>query len=101
MRFLVHWEGNNHLHRTVFAPIKALGKRVGVAINPATPAWSAGGNPARRRPGPGCDRPATGFRTSRPLIHTTLPDRRVRQMIGSKPGCDLEVDGGIIAQLHR
>src|SRR5499433_1908587 len=35
--FLVHWEGNNNLHRTVHS-IKALGKRVGVVINPATPA---------------------------------------------------------------
>jgi ribulose-phosphate 3-epimerase len=35
--FLVHWEGNPNLHRTV-ERIKALGKRVGVAINPATPA---------------------------------------------------------------
>ena len=35
--FLVHWEGNNNLHRTVLR-IKALGKRAGVAINPATPA---------------------------------------------------------------
>ena len=35
--FLVHWEGNNNLHRTV-QRIRALGKRVGVAINPATPA---------------------------------------------------------------
>ena len=35
--FLVHWEGNNNLHRTVHR-VKALGKRVGVAINPATPA---------------------------------------------------------------
>ena len=35
--FLVHWEGNVHLHRTV-QRIKALGKRVGVVINPATPA---------------------------------------------------------------
>jgi ribulose-phosphate 3-epimerase len=34
---LVHWEGNNNLHRTV-QRIKTLGKRVGVAINPATPA---------------------------------------------------------------
>src|SRR4029077_4704636 len=34
---LVHWEGNNNLHRTV-QRVKALGKRVGVAINPATPA---------------------------------------------------------------
>src|SRR5262249_35134917 len=36
-RFLVHWEGNHDLSRTVQL-IKALGKRVGVAINPATPA---------------------------------------------------------------
>src|SRR6516225_3510937 len=33
--FLVHWEGNNNLHRTVHR-IKTLGKRAGVAINPAT-----------------------------------------------------------------
>jgi hypothetical protein len=35
--FLVHWEGNNDLSRTV-QRIKASGRRVGVAINPATPA---------------------------------------------------------------
>jgi ribulose-phosphate 3-epimerase len=35
--FLVHWEGNNNLSRTV-QHIKALGKSIGVAINPATPA---------------------------------------------------------------
>ena len=35
--FLVHWEGNNNLHRTV-QRIRALGKGAGVAINPATPA---------------------------------------------------------------
>ena len=34
---LVHWEGNNNLHRTVHR-VKALGKRVGVVINPASPA---------------------------------------------------------------
>ena len=34
--FLVHWEGNNNLHRTV-QRIRALGKRAAVAINPATP----------------------------------------------------------------
>ena len=32
---LVHWEGNDNLHRTV-QRIKALGKRAGVVINPAT-----------------------------------------------------------------
>jgi ribulose-phosphate 3-epimerase len=35
--FLVHWEGNNDLDRTV-RRIKELGKRAGVVINPATPA---------------------------------------------------------------
>jgi ribulose-phosphate 3-epimerase len=35
--FLVHREGNNNLHRMV-QRMKALGKRAGVAINPATPA---------------------------------------------------------------
>src|SRR5215472_15669847 len=92
--FLVHWEGNNDLHRTV-QRIKALGKRVGVVINPATPAAALEEilqdvdqvlvmtvNP--------------GFGHQR-FIHTTLPKiRRVRQMIEQvKPSCDLEVDGGI------
>ena len=35
--FLVHWEGNNNVHRTV-QRVKSLGKRVGIGINPATPA---------------------------------------------------------------
>src|SRR6478672_2428790 len=93
---LVHWEGNNNLHRTV-QRVKALGKRVGVVINPATPASVLEEilqdvdqvlvmtvNP--------------GFGHQH-FIHTTLPKiRRVRQMIEQiKPGCDLEVDGGIDA----
>jgi ribulose-phosphate 3-epimerase len=94
--FLVHWEGNNNLHRTV-QRVKALGKGVGVAINPATPALVLEEiiqdvnqmlvmtvNP--------------GFGHQH-FIHTTLPKiRRVRQMINEiMPGCDLEVDGGIDA----
>lgn len=93
---LVHWEGNNNLHRTVHR-IKALGKGVGVVINPATPAAVLEEilqdveqvlvmtvNP--------------GFGHQH-FLHTTLPKiRRVRQMIEHiKPGCDLEVDGGIDA----
>jgi ribulose-phosphate 3-epimerase len=92
--FLVHWEGNNNLHRTL-QRIKVLGKRASVAINPATPAAVLEEvlhdvdqvvvmtvNP--------------GF-GHQPFIHTTLPKiRRVRQMIdATRPGCDLEVDGGI------
>ena len=52
--FLVHWEGNHNLHRTV-QRIKALGKRTGAAINPAT-RGSSGGNIARLGLGAGHDR---------------------------------------------
>src|SRR5262252_1168762 len=94
---LIHWEGNNNLHRTI-QRVKALGKRVGVVINPATPASVLEEilqdvdqvlvmtvNP--------------GF-SHQHFIHTTLPKiRRVRQMIEEfKSGCDLEVDGGIDPQ---
>jgi ribulose-phosphate 3-epimerase len=94
--FLVHWEGNNNLHRTL-QRVKVLGKRVSVVINPATPAAVLEEilhdvdqvvvmtvNP--------------GF-GHQPFIHTTLPKiRRARQMIDQiQPGCDLEVDGGIDA----
>jgi len=92
--FLVHWEGNNNLHRTV-QRVQALGKRVGVAINPATPA------PVLEEILQDVDQvlvmtvnPGFGHQH---FIHTTLPKiRRVRQMIDEiKRGCDLEVDGGI------
>ena len=94
--FLVHWEGNNDLSRTV-QRIKALGKRVGVAINPATSAAVLEEiiqdldhvlvmtvNP--------------GF-GHQPFLHATLPKiRRAREMINRlKPECGLEVDGGVDA----
>ena len=94
--FLIHWEGNNNLHRTV-QRVKALGKRVGIVINPATPAAVLEEilNDVNQvlvmtvNPGFGHQH----------FIHTTLPKiRRVRQMIDDiTPGCDLEVDGGIDA----
>ena len=93
---LVHWEGNANLHRTV-QRIKALGKRAGVVINPATPASVLEEilqdvdqvlvmtvNP--------------GFGHQH-FIHTALPKlERVRQMVEQvdRP-CDVEVDGGIDA----
>ncbi len=93
---LVHWEGNNNLHRTV-QRVKALGKRVGIVINPATPA-SVLEEILR-------DVDQVLVMTVNPgfghqhFIHTTLPKiRRVRQLIDEiKRGCDLEVDGGIDA----
>jgi ribulose-phosphate 3-epimerase len=91
---IVHQEGSIHLNRTVQA-IHALGKRAGVAINPATPALlieeilpdlelvlAMTVNP--------------GF-GGQEFVHGTLPKiRRIRQMIDqARPECELEVDGGI------
>jgi ribulose-phosphate 3-epimerase len=92
--FLVHWEGNNDLSRTVQS-IKALGKRVGVAINPATPAT------VLEEIMQDLDQvlvmtvnPGFGHQH---FLHTTLPKiRRARLMINRiNPGCGLEVDGGV------
>jgi ribulose-phosphate 3-epimerase len=98
--FLVHWEGNANLHRTV-QRIKTLGKRAGVAINPATMAG------VLEEILPDLDQvlvmtvnPGFGHQQ---FLHTTLPKiRRVRDMIGRlKPACDLEVDGGVDAETAR
>jgi len=92
--FLVHWEGNNNLHRTV-QRIKALGKGAGVAINPATPAS------VLEEIFPDLDQvlvmtvnPGFGHQH---FLQSTLPKiRRVAEMIERiKPDCELEVDGGI------
>ena len=92
--FMVHWEGNNDLSRTV-QRIKALGKRVGVAINPATPAV------VLEEIIQDLDQVlvmtvSPGFGHQR-FLHTTLPKiGQARQMIDRiKPGCGLEVDGGV------
>jgi len=92
--FLVHWEGNNNLHRTV-RRIKALGKGAGAVINPATPAA------VLEEILPDVDQVLVmtvdpGFGRQN-FLHSTLPKiRRVCQMIERiKPGCDLVVDGGI------
>jgi len=92
--FLVHWEGNNHLHRTV-QRIKSLGKRAGVAINPATPAG------VLEEILPDLDQvlvmtvnPGFGHQH---LLQSTLPKiRRMSKMIEQmNPECELEVDGAI------
>jgi len=92
--FLVHWEGNNNLHRTV-QRIRALGKGAGVVINPATPAA------VLEEILPDVDQvlvmtvnPGFGHQQ---FIHSTLPKiQRVSQMIEQlNPDCELNVDGGI------
>lgn len=91
---LVHWEGNNNLSRTI-QTIKALGKRAGVVINPATPAA------VLEEILPDVDQVLVmtvnpGF-PHQSFLQSTLPKiRRVREMIDQvNPDCDLEVDGGI------
>ena len=91
---IIHQEVSPHLHRTVQA-IRALGKRVGVALNPATPlvmlqdilndidlALCMTVNP--------------GF-GGQSFIRESLPKiARLRAMIQQHNAtCDLEVDGGI------
>jgi ribulose-phosphate 3-epimerase len=94
--FIVHWEGNNNLHRTI-QRVKSLGKRIGLALNPATPAS------VLEEVLPDLDlvlvmtvNPGFGHQH---FIHSTLPKiRRVRQMIEQvRLGCELELDGGIDA----
>ena len=92
--FLVHWEGNNNLHRTV-QRIKGLGKRAGVAINPATPAAML------EEILPDLDQVLVmtvnpGFGHQHFLQSTLQKIRRVARLIEQfNPECALEVDGGI------
>jgi hypothetical protein len=98
--FLVRWEGNNDLSRAV-QRIKALGKQVGVAVNPAT---AAGVLEEIIQ-----DLDQVLIMTVNPgfghqhFLYTMLPKiKRARQTIDQvKPGCHLEVDGGIDAKRPR
>jgi ribulose-phosphate 3-epimerase len=92
--FLVHWEGNCNLNRTV-RRIKELGKRAGVAINPATPAWTL------EEVLPLVDLVLVmtvdpGFGHQHFLQTTLAKIERVRKMIErANLHCELEVDGGV------
>jgi ribulose-phosphate 3-epimerase len=91
----VHAEAGPHLNRSLQA-IRALGKKAGVAINPATPESAVEYlldqidlilvmtvNP--------------GFGGQRYIEATTEKIRRVHGMIGNRP-IELEVDGGIMTE---
>jgi ribulose-phosphate 3-epimerase len=93
---LVHWEGNNNLHRTV-QRIRVLGKRAGVVINPATP------SAVLEEIVQDVDQvlvmtvnPGFGHQQ---FLPSTLPKiRRIRELVERrKPSCEVEVDGGIDA----
>lgn len=95
--FLVHWEGNANLHRTI-ERIRTLGKRVGVVINPATSAM------VLEEPLQDIEQVLImtvdpGFGHQHFLPSTLAKIRRVRKMIDQiKTGIELEVDGGIDAE---
>jgi ribulose-phosphate 3-epimerase len=94
--FIVHWEGNNNLHRTI-QRVKNLGKGIGLAINPATPA-SVLEEVLRELDFVLVMTVNPGFGHQH-FIHSMLPKiQRVRQMIRQiRPNCELELDGGIDA----
>lgn len=88
----VHAEAGPHLHRSLQA-VRALGKKAGVSLNPATPESAIEYlldavdlilvmtvNP--------------GFGGQKYIEATTEKIRRIRAMIGDRP-IELEVDGGI------
>ncbi|HMG32885.1 MAG TPA: ribulose-phosphate 3-epimerase [Blastocatellia bacterium] len=94
---IVHQETSPHLDRTIQL-IKGLGKKVGVGLNPSTPAITLDEvledldlvlvmtvNP--------------GFGGQRFIEHTLKKISQVRVQLDSRnPDCDLEVDGGIDAE---
>ena len=92
--FIVHYEGNNNLHRTL-QKAKLLGKQIGVAINPATPAS------VLEEILPELDLVLVmtvnpGFGSQHFLNMTLNKIAMIHQMILERnPTCELEVDGGI------
>ena len=94
---IVHQEVSPHLHRTV-EQIKGLGKRAGVAINPATPLATI------QEILDAVDLllvmtvdPGFGGQS---FIASTMPKlQRLRSMLDARGAtCDVEVDGGISAE---
>jgi ribulose-phosphate 3-epimerase len=94
---IVHWEGNANLHRTIHE-IRRLGKKAGVAINPATPAS------VLTEILPDVDLVLVmtvnpGFGGQRFIDSTLEKLRQVRQMIDDAGlACELEIDGGVDPQ---
>jgi ribulose-phosphate 3-epimerase len=92
--FLVHWEGNNNLHRTL-QRVRKLNKRVGVVINPATPA-SVLEEVLLLIDQVLVMTVDPGFGGQHFLNTTMTKIKQVRQMIDAvNPACELELDGGI------
>jgi ribulose-phosphate 3-epimerase len=94
---IVHWEGNANLHRTVHE-IRRLGKRAGVAINPATPPSVLTEILADLdlvlvmtvNPGFGGQQFIESQLAKIAAVRTMLTDAQL--------ACELEIDGGVDAQ---
>jgi ribulose-phosphate 3-epimerase len=92
--FLVHWESNSNLHRTI-ERVKRLSKSVGVVINPATPAA------VLEEVLPQVQQVLVmtvdpGFGHQQFLPSSVPKIRRVRELVHQlEARCDIEVDGGI------
>jgi ribulose-phosphate 3-epimerase len=91
----VHAEAGPHLHRSLQA-IRALGKKAGVSLNPATPAETV------EHVLDAVDlilvmsvNPGFGGQAYLPLVEDKI--RRLKAMTAGRP-IDIEVDGGITAQ---
>jgi ribulose-phosphate 3-epimerase len=93
----VHVEGAVHLHRTLESIVR-LGKRVGLALNPATPAA------VLDEVLPELDLVLVmtvdpGFGGQDFIASTVSKIRRIRELLDRvRPACELEVDGGIHAE---
>jgi ribulose-phosphate 3-epimerase len=94
---IVHQEASPHLHRTV-QQVRALGRRAGVALNPATPVGvledilSAIDLALVMTVNP-------GFGGQEFIAGSEEKIRRLRALIEARnPACELEVDGGIDAR---
>lgn len=94
-RLTVHAEAGPHLHRTLQA-IRALGKKAGVALNPATPAAVVA--PVLDLVDLICVMTVNPGFGGQSFIPTMLPKiAELRAMTAGRP-IDIEVDGGATAQ---
>lgn len=94
-RLTVHAEAGPHLHRTLQA-IRALGKKAGVALNPATPAAAVA--PVLDLVDLICVMTVNPGFGGQSFIPTMLPKiAELRAMTAGRP-IDIEVDGGVTAQ---
>ena len=90
----VHWEGCNHIHRSV-TRIKELGKKAGISLNPATPADVLKYMLAE------VDlvlchelNPGFGDKGSSPRLEKIEPNKRLKKRAGTALN---RVDGGVTA----